>query len=75
MKTIGKNTKEYALVKNLAVIQQGISIKRFDLRNGFKAVLQKGIEEIDFKIGRLTKNNDTYTLKVHSNLWFELTNI
>lgn len=74
MKTVGKNTKEYALVKNKMAVGNGVNVKRFDLRNGFKAVIQNSIAEMDFKIGRLTKKDGVYTLQVHSNLWYVFAN-
>ena len=66
MTTIRKNSNEFKRAQESALL-----VKRFCLENDFSGKFQHGIDESYFKDGKMTKGIGYYTLRVHSNLWFE----
>lgn len=66
MKTIGKNTKEFKAATSEA---KGISVYR--LENDFHAAQVSVIPAFAIEDGKLVKGDGKYSLRIHSNLWYE----
>jgi hypothetical protein len=66
MTTVRKNSQEY----KQAFARAG-HIKAFTLENCFNGEPAKAIPEYAKDMGKLIKRMDGYSLRVHSNLWYE----
>lgn len=66
MQTIAKKTKSYK-----SAIDSAKGIIRYDLGNDFTGKPVSSIDATSLEMGRLKKSDSGYSLRVHSNLWYE----
>jgi len=68
MTTVRKNSQEYK-----RALKNAVNIRCYSLDNDFLGKLVSSIDDHSLEDGKLVKGLDRYTLRVHSNLWYEWT--
>lgn len=66
MKTVGRNTKEFR-----KAISDAKNVSVYRLENDFHPAHANEIPTFAIEDGKLVKGEGKYSLRVHSNLWYE----